>query len=227
MNKLFFKIATAAAFMLIVNSASANDCGWSQLTKQEQATVTAGQITQRHYMDADGARSHIDQWAFGRNSSLIESLANFYDLSEHNNIGGVADISLADGEVASNNPVIYNVVPKANNPFGQLYQPFSFEAKVKTDAEAYKVLVNYLSSPGLIKHVYNDVCLVEVDGKVLINLNSTVTDNPALPITGPHFGWDKRLMLWYKVFSDDVTRASQAGNTEKIENIKKALADVQ
>ncbi len=219
----FKKSVLVAALGMSANIVWANDCGWKKLNSSEQKDLMSGATVMRNRTDADGVRSHIDQWAFSANSSLIESVANFYDISEYKKAGDVADITLAEGQVLSNNPVIYNVIPLSDNAFGKLYQPFSFSSTVRPDGDGYRIVVNYLSSPGLIKHVLNDVCLSKVNGKVLIGFLSTVTDNPKLPVNGTLFGWLTRKVLWKKVFKGDVERVSQKGSPIRIENLRKAL----
>lgn len=218
------KAILALSTIVMSSSALANDCGWESLTSVEQNDLLSGKSIMRHSLDADGVRSHIDQWAFSKNPSLVESMANFYDISEFKNAGDVADITLADGYHQSNNPVIYNVIPKPGNMFGKLYQPFSMSSRVKADGDSYNMLINYLSSPGLIKHVLNDVTLCTVNEKVLVRFLSTVTDNPKLPISGGVFGWVSRKLLWRKVFLQDMDRAGQPRSETRVENLKTALS---
>lgn len=223
MNHILKKALLGLSLVVISHSAMANDCGWENLTAAEQNDLLNGKSVMRHSLDADGVRSHIDQWAFSKNESLVESMANFYDISEFKNAGDVADITLADGYQQSDNPVVYNVIPKPGNMFGKLYQPFSMSSQVKADGDSYNMKINYLSSPGLIKHVLNDISLCKVNDKVLVRFLSTVTDNPKLPISGGVFGWVSRKLLWKKVFLQDMDRASQPRSDVRVENFRKAL----
>lgn len=209
-----------------VSQGFANDCGWSELTKEEQGAVHQGKPAMRTSDDFIlKDKSHIDMWSYSPNLSLTQVVANWYDESAYSNAGGVADIALADGEVSSNNPVVYKVTPKATNPFGHLYQPFLFAANVRVDGDGFKIKVDYLTSPGLIKHVSNDVCFAKVNGKVLVRFLSTITDSedPKLSRDGQTFGWPVRKMLWGKIFMENIARSSGSASPQTIENLRKAL----
>lgn len=225
MHTVLKTTALVLALATLTTTAFANDCGWDDLTPAEQSTLTQGKSVMRTSTDADGVKSHIDQWAFSGNKSLTETVSNFYDMGEYKGAGGVADIVLSSGSVATDNPAQYDVTPRPDNPFKTLYTPFRMATSVKVDGTGYNIVVNYLSSPGLIRHVYNDVCFAKVGGAVLVRFLSTITDsdNPMLARDGKVFGWDTRKMLWNKVFSEDVQRASQAGTKTRVENLKQAL----
>lgn len=219
-------LVVIVATALSANDGFANDCGWSSLTAAEQGVVDTGKPVMRTSDDTlVKEKSRIDMWAYSANPSLTEAVANWYDESSFYNAGGVADITLADGELPSNNPVIFQVTPKASNPFGPLYQPFLFAGRVRVDGDGFNVTVDYLTSPGLIKHVFNDMCFARVNGKVLVRFLSTITDsdNPMLSRESQAFGWPVRKMLWGKIFSEGIARSSVVARPEVVENFKKAL----
>jgi hypothetical protein len=77
----------------------------------------------------------------------------------------------------------------------------------------------------LIKHVFNDVCLVKLNNKIFIRFQSTITDaaNPMLSRNAEPFGWAVRKMHWSKILMKDVERSEQSTSTTTLENFKKAL----
>ncbi len=217
------KLVLIASILSLPLPALAEDCGWSRLTEDEQTTLKAGQPIMRSEFNADGIHFQIDQWSFSGNPSLTETVATFFDLSAYKGVGGVADIELFEGEVAGNNPVLYVATPKPGNPFGDLYQPFTFSSTLRKIGDRYSVQVNYLTSPKLINHVFNDICFVGLEDKVLVGFRSSVESNPELPIDDPRFNKDVRKMLWKNVFLSDIHRASNPATLESLEVLRKAL----
>lgn len=214
----------ASAFALCTVSAYANDCGWADLKAEEQDSLSKGQPVMHLDFSQGNAVFKIDQWAFTGNSSLFDSTANFFDIGSFEDPGNIVDsISLTEGEKASNNPVRYDVNPKSTNPFGQLYQPFTFSASVQPVADTYVVKIDYLTSPGIVKDVYNEVCLAKVNGKVLVRFLSTAEGNPKIGLDFPHFGVRERAGLWQAIFAKDMKRASRATTEDLRTNLKKAL----
>ncbi|HWU42787.1 MAG TPA: hypothetical protein VN132_05085 [Bdellovibrio sp.] len=216
-----------SALILSAVSAGAktvNDCGLSQLSDQDQQALASGGSLMKPDFSKGNDLFIIDQMSFVSNPSLFEATANFFNLLNYLDTGNLIDQTvLSDGEVGSNNPALYDVIPKDNNPFGKLYQPFTLAASVHPDREAYQVQFNYLTSPNIVKHVVNDVCLAKVNGKVFVHFTSTVNGNPKLDLNTPGFGAKERMGVWKAIFLKDLERASKPATDESKTNLQKAL----
>jgi len=221
MKKLGVKLFLAA--QLVTSMSFANDCGWSGLSDKEKADIAGGQIIQKADFSQGLEDYTIDAYSFTKSSSLKSSAAAYYDAATTQNgeLQIVDTVTLADGQKASNNPVIYQVIPSPKNPLGPLYQPFSYELSVHPEGDAYVFNVNWLTSPVLVKTAQSLVCLVKVNGTVLMRLKTSFAGNPMV-------GFDKvnpetRVFIWKTVAAGTAMRASKPATKLQKQNLVKAL----
>jgi hypothetical protein len=206
----YFAFTLSLTCLLIAASAHAEDCQWSNLSPAEQQTLLVkGEPVLRPDYSGGNAHYNVKAWVVARNVELSDAAALYYDFRTYEDASGAVDtVRLAAGEKLGNNPIFFDVLPGANNPFGNLYFPHRTKVAVKAGSDAYYFTYDTVTSLNIVHSFHSNLCMTAGPeaGTVVLYGDTDFYGNPDLDLNTPGWGQVERNQAWYITFSNLKTK---------------------
>lgn len=193
--------------LIVASTAGASDCGYGALSAEDQQILSQGKSVLKSDFSKGIESFTIDQFELINSTSVFDSAAHFYNIANYPDVSIVEKTTLSEGEQASNNPVKLDVTPKDENPFGNLYQPFTYQVSTRAEGLSYIINIDYLTSPVLIHDLQSEICFVKKEDQVFMSYRTHFQGNPKIGLQTPGFGINERTALWKAVFKSAKERS--------------------